>query len=191
MGQKDGVEEIIRAAKVEEQLRIWYSSCPESMCGYYHLIYNLKGIACDISSIKMPKNTCREDGFDSWIDLQYSADIKNYLALAHRLDYSEREELAAFWERLIKENTSLRLNINETITSVSEDYLDEKILMCAPVGQYKLSQHLANCLTKCRYGLDLGFYTGRIEALIKQGKLRMIKRERSICRHGLSILEKV
>lgn len=176
--EKERFSKIIEAAKNGSELRIWHSSSPYSKCGYYHLIYNLQGINCRVYAVEMPS----EEGYkqesercdQSWREVNVGC-LKKYTSLTVELSKEERTAIADKWHKLIKENAELRINIEGELTSVPINYLDEEILSYAPKKEYKIVNHIANCLNKCPHGLDVSFFEERIKFLIKSGKLKVNK----------------
>lgn len=171
---------ILDAAKRGKDLRIWHASAPYSRAGFYHLIFSLQGIDCNVYHVEFPANApgCLKGRYDrAWAEIS-PLDIDTYLPLQKRLSVEERDAIAKKWSKLAEENTELRINLNGELTSVSIDYLDANIVDLAPVGTYKLANHIANCLTGISHSLGDGFYCQRIEALVKQGKLEIVERSK-------------
>ena len=80
------------------------------------------------------------------------------------------------WEKLVKENADLRLNINGQLCSVPADYLDEDFLSYMPRGKCKLSNYVGIIMLKCTHYIQPTFVTERIEHLISEGRILVIKR---------------
>lgn len=129
-------QKIISAAKYGERLRIWYASSPYSKCGYYHLIHSLQDVECSILVVEMPAYLSGKKGAsrdDSWCGVHPMA-IQKSVSLQRELSAEERNAIAAKWEKLLQENTKLRLNVKGELTSVPKDYLDKEIISYAPVN---------------------------------------------------------
>ena len=177
--EKERFQKIISAAKKQENIRIWVASSPCSKCGYYHLIHSLQGIGCTVYTVEIGNQLeCahRKEVRDRSFGEMKASDIKDLLCLTREISQKERDDIADQWEKMIGENTSLRLNINGKLTSVSENYLDNDILSYAPNGIYCMFEHIENCLLGCPHGLSDVFYATRIESLIDSQKIAVLQR---------------
>lgn len=180
---KDDIErfdEIIQTAKKGEVLRIWYASSPCSKSGYYHLIYNLQGIDCPILVVEMPATFASYRSADESVDHSWGEVepemMEKGVFLQRELLKEERDAISLKWEKLVQENSNLRLNVNGELTSVSEDYLDKEIMSYAPDGEFKMAKLVGLMLGRSHHGVNDSFVADRIEALIDKNELTVIKR---------------
>ena len=173
-------EAIIQAAKRDKVLRIWIASSPCSKSGYYHLIHSLQGINCPILVVELPADFSNYRSGDNTYDHSRGevdvSLIDKGVFLQRELKLEERADIALKWEKLAKENSNLRLNINGELSSVSEDYLDEEIMRYAPNGDFQMITLIAAMLNNSRHGISDCFIAERIEALISAKKLCTVKR---------------
>lgn len=164
-------DRIISKAKEEKEIRIWYASSASSKCGFYHLVYSLKDIDCRIHVVEMPGNIgFREPPFEkSWGEIM--PDVARYcLKLERELTQEEKQEITTFWDMLSKENSDLRVNIDNKITSVSIDYFDEEIKSYAPKDkEFKLANLVGSMIGKSTHCISDGFVSDRIETMIDGG----------------------
>ena len=132
-------QNIIDAAKRGETLRIWYSDCAFSKCGFYHLVYSLRDTAATILTVKFPESALNGENKErmSWGHLT-PEDVDNFVVLQKPLEENEKKEIINKWERLIEDNAELRISVDGEIVSVSEDYFDDKIMRYAPNGEFKV-----------------------------------------------------
>lgn len=166
----DRLNEIIEITKKEKEIRIWYASSQRSMCGYYYLVSKIKDIDCKINVIEMPDNiSYRGKNFDkSWGEAE-SKDIKPSLSLEKTLTREEINQIVLKWDKLVEENSELRLNINGEIKSVPIDYLDNEIISYFPKNkEVKLIRVIAKTMQKCKHALSDDFIARRIESLISK-----------------------
>lgn len=173
-------EEITKAAKRGEILRIWYASSPDSKCGYYHLIYNLQGIDCPILVVEMPVSfssyRSADEGVDhSWGEVEPKM-MEKGIFLQRELSKEDRDIIALKWEKLVQENADVRLNVNGELTSVPKDYLDKEIMSYAPDGEFKMATLIGLMLGNSRHGISDSFVAERIEVLIDNCELTVVKR---------------
>ncbi len=169
------LERIIARAKTDKVIRVWTASTPCSKCGFYHLVYSLRGVDCALLIVEMPDTAgIREKDCDrAWSEATES-EMKNSLVLERELSKGERESIEKKWEKLASENALLRLNIGGEVTSVSEDYLDGTILGFAPKnGRFSLGSLVAKTLSSCPHGVSDLFIAHRIEYLIAIGALEV------------------
>ena len=170
-------KDIIKAAKNHQDLRIWCASNPASQCGLFYTVHSLKGIDCRIFIVNMPSDIgCLPPDHDrSWTETDPD-DIEPCLRLQREISAPERQIYEQNWEMLANENAELRVNIRGRITSVAVDYFDNEILSYAPVDEdFKLGNLLGYALQCPRY-LSPSFVEDRIEAMISQGRITLVKR---------------
>lgn len=177
--EKQRFDDIIKAAKLDKEIRIWYANNSSDKCGLYHLIHALQGVDCKIFVVEMPSNIGFRD--PSWEKAWGEADPKDFSAclhLAREISCEERDAMSQKWQRLEEENAMLRVMIDGEITSVPEDYLDDIILSNAPDGvDFKAGNMVGYTLGRSAHYITCGYAEWRTEELIKQGKLIVIKRD--------------
>ncbi len=162
--------DIIERAKTEKVIRVWCASSPCSKCGFFQLIYSLRGVQCTIFVVEMPKDAGRGPLYDrAWAEAN-TEQIFRALKEERALSDSEREEFALSWQRLAQENALLRLNDGETVKSFPEDYLDGEIFSYAPKNKrFTLGSLVATTLDKCVHAVGDSFVAKRIENMIERG----------------------
>lgn len=169
---------ILQAAFAGEEICIWHASASYSVAGFYHTVFSLQGINCAIYHVELPDDIFGENEAHrqhAWAEIS-PFNIEKFLPLKKFLSTEERNDIAEKWRTLCEENAALRINLCGTLTSAPESCFDEFILDLAPVGTYKLANHLAKCLVGIPFCLGDGFYAQRIEALVEQGKLEVVER---------------
>lgn len=169
--------DILKIAKRDKELRIWYASNPETMCGFFHLIHSLHGIDCKIYVVEMPSNIgCLPKHHDrSWAETDLD-DIQPSLKYQRLIGNLERETYEQIWKLLSNENTELRVNMNGRITSVPVDYLDNEILSYAPINVEFKFGNLAGLAMQSPHYMSPTFIATRIEAMISNGKITLVER---------------
>ena len=180
---------IIDTVKKNKELRIWCASNPASQCGLFYTIYSLKGIDCRIFIVNMPQDIgCLPPHYDrSWSEVDPD-DIEPCLELQREISPPERQIYEQIWEMLSKENAELRINIKGRITSVYANYFDDEILSYAPINKdFKLA-NLVGAALRCTHYLSPNFIEDRIECMVNQGRITVVKRSDDPALNGFTIL---
>lgn len=168
---------IMSAARNGEVLRVWCGSAPYSKCGFYHLIYSLQGIECPILVVEMPArlmNYKAESADSSWGQMESHLLERGVLLQRELLD-EERKDIAMKWDKLAKENSNLRVNVNGELSSVPDDYLDAEIMSYAPEGEFKIGKLIGTMLGKSKHHVFDCFVERRIDALIQKNELTVVR----------------
>lgn len=92
---------------------------------------------------------------------------------AHAVEISRKEYTyySEEWESLVRENTPMRVLINDEIVGVGIDFFDSFILDCIVEMPAKEAKIIGNVLGKCR--LEVGFVAERIEGMIERGLVKV------------------
>ena len=158
-------------------IRIWYSSEPYSLCGFYEIVHELFSTEATITTIKLPDWSLCKDAIAlrGWGDIA-PADIEKYLSLETHLPPSQQRVIAQHWESLKKENATLRAQVNGRLVSVSDDFYDPFILQAAPTNEsIQISELILQVIRQFQLGIsDLTIYE-RICSMIESEKLDIIK----------------
>lgn len=100
-------------------------------------------------------------------------ELENLTKFERKLSKKEINNNAGVWEKLVRENTDLRIIENGVVKSVSIDYYDEYILKnLKMMGEVKMAQ-LVGKLMQNVYLQDI-LYVYLIEKLIKDKKIKII-----------------
>ena len=170
-------EILLDYAKRGEQLRVWVTESPSSLCGFAFLCNILRDIPCDISLISRPdRETLFEENvefFDDWGACP-ECDFYIFTPFAREISNEEKLRQSDLWEGLMKENSPLRANGNGIIVSVTEDYYDNNIFDCIPEGEFVMAKLIGEILTKYPIGVHDGWYSLRINKMIKDNILEVV-----------------
>ena len=174
--EKNRFQEIIMAAKQGETLRIWTASAPFSKCGYYHLVYNLRGVDCKILVVEMPKNIGSRSGRldKAWWDATPDQ-MSKHKNRQKELSVDERSAIVQEWTKLMESNADLRLNINDKLTNVTVDFFDDEIMSNVPNGEFRVAKLVGLTLGGCIHTITSYFVADRIRVLIEKGKLKIVQ----------------
>ncbi|MCH5206224.1 MAG: DUF1835 domain-containing protein [Oscillospiraceae bacterium] len=153
-----------------EQLRIWYSSCPYSMCGFLWLCNALSTVKNDIFAVKLPSS----DPHVSWGELEPHEFVK-YLKFQRKLPPAELQRRAFEWNRLRKENAPLRAVINGSVISVPSNFYDFLIRKHLGKTPKKEAVLIGEILGNNKIGVGDWWFASRIERFIRLGKIKIIE----------------
>ncbi len=175
--EKKRMRQILSFAKKGEIPRIWVASEPRSRCGLYQLVYTLQDIAEKIFVVDFPDDTgyCQGGKDRSWGEASFALATEN-VSLQRELTSDEKMHFSKCWERLVAENSELRVNENGEIKSVPIDYLDKEILLFSPEGVISFIGATGEILGRTKHIISDSFVIGRIEAMIETGKYEVIKK---------------
>lgn len=177
-----------------EQIRIWYSGAPYSICGLMWLCETFREYAQtrEIFAVKLPE-IVHEDNVTvertSWSEVE-PQDFVKFVSGQHKLLPAEIISNGIKWAALKNENAPLRAVINGSVTSVPANFYDFLILKEIgenPVIEARLIGHI---LGKYHLGIGDYWYALRIEKLIEKKRIMIIensprKYERLIVRNRL------
>ena len=166
---------ILDTAKAEKELRIWYASSPDSRCGMYQIVYDLRDVDCKIFVVEMPDDVgYRRAPEDKCWSEANPYEMRDCLSLERELNQEEKIFYAGEWERLSQENAELRLNIDGKIASVSIDYLDDEILTHVPKSKsIKFPRVIGSMLGASRHAICDSFVVSRVYAMIEEGRIEI------------------
>lgn len=159
-----------------EEIRIWYSISPYSICGFYHLCHMLKGYADVTHIVELPKYRQRENvitEYRSWCEV-CPEDFESFLTNERKLTEAERRMYASAWSELVEENSPLRAVINGRIVGVDEsfyDFLIWKSLTKQPVKEARL---IGDILGYYPLGIGDWWYAARIDYYIELGQIKVV-----------------
>ncbi len=174
---KRRVKKILKTAKREKEIRVWYANNATDKCGLYHLVNALQDVDCKIFVVEMPGDL----GFrpSDWEKFWTEVEPEDFLAclhLARELNIDERNVISKKWQQLVIENTNLRIIQDGEIVSVSDDYLDNIILSNAPDTTEFLARKLVGeTIGRSARYFGIGFVEWRIEKMIENGIFSVVQ----------------
>ena len=179
-------ERLLEGRKQGEAVRIWYSSAPYSMCGFYDVIWQLRDCDCLVTALKVPRWMTLEDGTVlscfSWGDLS-PGDWAAYLPLEREIPKDVRRAIAMEWSQLRAENAPLRAIISGRLCSVGEDFYDPFIRAHFPDGTFRVAQLIGDVLGQCQLGIGDWWIAKRIQAMVNHGELITVTENGSFYRN--------
>lgn len=173
---------VIKRYVAGEEVRIWYSYNPDELCGMYWLMKQLRPLNCQttIYLVKLPAwEYGKENTMTSKIALSgvSPGEWGNYITLQEKAEPVFLSACAMKWSQLQNENAPLRAMLNGKLQSVSEDIYDSFILreIAEQPEQFKIAIVIGNVLGKYRLGISDVWISSRIDKMIENGILDIIK----------------
>lgn len=182
---REGLERIFNRAEKGEDIRIWYSSQPDELCGLYWFMMQLcrlKDYSGQIYLVKMPEwEVMEEEGKTSLVGRAGWGEVaaeewNRYLSLQKPIPTVLCRSFALDWKELQKENYPLRAEINGRLVSVQENLYDEVIVreIASEEREFHEVRLIGRILGKYRLGIGDGFIALRIEKMIDDGVLEIV-----------------
>lgn len=172
------LDELLKRAKLGDEIRIWYSHAPYSMCGLYHTIYALKDCDCPVSAVALPRylkiGTQEITPKSSWGEVTPGA-FAHYLHLETEITPAVWQAITEEWQTLMEENAPMRVVINGRLHSANEDFYDSFIRREIPQDSFKIAQLIGKVLANNQLGIGDGLIAKRIQHMIDLGELRVVE----------------
>ncbi len=139
-GELDRLKSFLAAG---EDIRIWYSSSPYSLCGFYHLCSILQSCRNKISVVKLPECVVKPKcivTLYNWGEVA-AEEFAGFLTEERPLPPEEIRMYSSRWNELKKDGSHLRALVNGTLLGVPETFYDFLIwrrLGSKPIKQARL-----------------------------------------------------
>lgn len=175
---QEDLKAFLTQARKKEPIRIWTSSAPHETCGFYYTCYLVQEMNCPVSIVSLPTFISYDHetmaAYESWNHV----DIKTHLALLPSMRCLSKQEIAIYadrWNVLMKENAALRVNMNGKLISADEDFYDSIIKRHIPDGIFLSAYLIGQLLGSDLSGISDSFLALRIEHMIQDGYLEIVK----------------
>lgn len=168
------VERLKACASKGEPFRIWYSSAPYSMCGFYHVCNLLADYDCLVSVVRLPEYA--SDGSDMVIHSHWGEveDMLSFVTYEKPLCKTEMNYYGQLWEELKRENAPLRAMVNGNLVSVAEDFYDFFIESCLPDRPFQEVLLIGQVVSAYQMSYYDDLIMERIQKMIDDGKLEVV-----------------
>ncbi len=178
----DGLDRLIGRYRVGEDIRIWYSSKPDELCGMYWLMDRLRlaESPARVYAVRLPGWEYGEENTvisrNGWGEVG-PGEWGRYASLQQEVRPVLRSAWAAEWSRLREENAPLRAVVNGRLQSVPEEFYDCFILgsIAAQPEEFSMARAIGDVLGKYRPGIGDEWIACRIDHMIHMGLLEVIK----------------
>ena len=154
-------ERLLEGGKHGEAVRIWYSNAPYSLCGFYDVLWQLRGMPWEDGTVQSCLN---------WGELS-PGDWAAYLPLEREIPQNVRRAIAMEWSQLREENAPLRAVVNGRLHSVGEDFYDPFIRAHIPDGTFRVAQLIGEVIGRHQLGIGDWWIAKRIQAMENRGEL--------------------
>lgn len=186
------LDKLARYVKGGEDIRVWYSGAPYSMCGLMWLCARFReySVTRKIYAVKLPNIISNGETAvmrSGWGEVKPD-EFAKLLPLQRRLQPIEIVMNAVDWDGLRSQNAPLRAVVNGFVTSVPAsfyDFLIWKYLGDSPVKEAYL---IGIILAENPLGIADRWYARRIDKFIAQNRIKIVenspeKYERIIARN--------
>ncbi len=177
-----GLTDVLNRSANGETVRLWYSSQPDEMCGFYWMtaqLNDLKDQCGPISMVKLPPYEQRDDGTivrrNGWGDVSPGEWYK-FLSLEQPMSLIFRRSITAQWRSLQQENAPLRAVLNGHLVSAPADFYDSFIRreLARASDEFHEAHIIGNIMGRFQLGIGDGLIAYRIETMIKSGELEIV-----------------
>ena len=177
---RDSIRKIRMRLNQGEEIRIWFSSQPDELCGFCWFMDWINQLGIDEKSIhfiKLPEWETEENGTllhrISFAEVDASG-WGRYLPLQKTASKVILQTCSSKWYQLVQENAPLRAVINGRLSSVSADFYDSFIrneIKKLP-EEFREGDLIGNVFTY-GFGISDTLIHSRIEQMIFTGELKV------------------
>ena len=176
--QRTKHQKLTQFIESKQSFRLWLSNIASDRCGLYWFCAQLQNYSNAISVV-----WCPEYEYNPRLNVSskqtYWTLLGNPNVLVENINNGRvlcQEEIDAYareWERLVTENSRLRIFVDNNIVSVSDDFWDNTILKFVSHTPETQVHIMGKMLGKLQGGCDVAFISMRIEHLIAAGKIKV------------------
>lgn len=170
---------LLKQVQNGEPIRVWASREPDTMCGLYWLMEQLRPIGfetLDVMLVELPEWEKRPDGcivqYTGWGEMEPYR-FGEMALLGKKLPVNLLRSLANRWLELQQENATLRAVLNGKLVSAPESLYDTFILreLEKQENEFNEARLVGQVLGKYQLGIGDAWIALRIEQFIKDGLL--------------------
>lgn len=168
-------EKLLSLTAAGEELRVWYSSAPYSMCGFLWLC-SLCGDA-RLYAMRLPAFVDCSDkiiSYSSWGEVAPNR-FERFLPRQRLLSEREKSVYAGYWSELQGQNAPLRIVLNGSVIGAPANFYDFLILRSIGGKPIKQAAAIGKMLCENRIGISDWLVAERIEKLISQNRVAVIE----------------
>lgn len=170
---------LLKQVQNGEPIRVWASREPDTMCGLFWLMEQLRPIGfetLDVTLVELPEWEKRPDGcivqYTGWGEMEPYR-FGEMALLGKKLPVNLLRSLANRWLELQQENATLRAVLNGKLVSAPESLYDTFILreLEKQENEFNEARLVGQVLGKYQLGIGDAWIALRIEQFIKDGLL--------------------
>jgi hypothetical protein len=151
------------------------------MCGFYFVCNLLKEYECRVFAIKLPQHIQLSDNeiqsYTTWCEVAAGKFYK-FLPFEKELSACEIRLYASNWTELKDEKRTLRAVVNGKVIGVPEDFYDHILQKEIPEGEFIMARLIGKILGKYPLGIGDWWYAKRINLMIEQERLTVVKKHK-------------
>lgn len=160
-----------------ESIRLWISSTANDRCCLYWFCDYISNYLNDIFIVMCPGFEPGKKNGDyleikSWASCDNAGFLYECSSSSRPVCPKERVLYADLWKRIVQENMPLRVLINNSIVSTTEDFFDRAVLSFIDEKPIPQSEIMGKASDKWKI-YNVNFVAKRIEALIEKGYVRI------------------
>lgn len=161
----------------KEPVRIWYGDDAESLCGMFFLCTVFKDYDTSVYAMEAPRLSThyRKMNLSNGWGCFEPEEIEKLFSRQRLMDRREINACAEHWEKLVKENTLLRVSIGGIPVSMDEDFYDRFIEKNLPTRAVQESVVIGNTLGKSVIDANVSYLVWRVQTMIDDGKILVLK----------------
>lgn len=168
-----------------EDVRIWYSSQPDELCGLFWFMAQTEPLALfrkqiygQIHVVALPSWQNDQGSVvrrTSWGEVS-PAEWHQHLSLQKQVPQAFCTGCASHWRQLQTENAPLRAVINSQLVSVPETFYDDFILreISLEEEEFLEAKVVGQVLGKYQLGIGDMWVASRIQKMVEEGSLKVI-----------------
>ena len=173
---------VLHYSAAEEPVRIWYSSQPDEICGFYWTLAQLEGLggSCGpVCAVKLPRYGQRDDGIhvsrSGWDEVTHK-EWHKFLSLEQPVTPDALCSAAERWRELQRENAPLRAVVNGRLISIPENFYDNFIRweLTRTPGEFLEARFIGNIISHFQLGISDGLISNRIQEMVVSGELEVV-----------------
>lgn len=160
-----------------EQIRIWYSDAPYSICGFYQLCSILTQYDNSVQVVKLPQYCVRDNitiSYKNWGEIA-AEEFAGFLPYEKKLSRQELRLYNSLWNELKEDNSPLRAVVNGRLTGVPEDFYDFLIWKEMSGKPQKEARLIGDILGKYPVSIGDWWYAKRIDHFIDKEKIQVVE----------------
>lgn len=177
--RKSDLALLIDRASKGENICIWKSNTPSSICGFYYTCHLLRDYACEVSVVEMPEYVITNNKIVCYNSFGEIApdDFHNFLQYEKELTQGLLNHYSDLWEKLITENSPLRAIVNNRVISVPIDFYDCIIRQYISDHTFLATDLINDVVSKSNLLISEFIISLRINDFISNGELVLIGEE--------------
>ncbi len=163
--------------KNKESVRVWYGDDAESLCGLFFLCTLFKDSDAPIYAMEAPKVSSHDD--KKFLSTGWGCfepeELELLLSRQRILDPNEIQAYADHWEKLVQENSPLRVSLGGIPISVDAGFFDQFLDRCLPNKAIKEAVLIGETLGRCMIRANVSYLVSRVQHMIDAGKIAVLK----------------